>query len=579
MMKKTLLSTAILAGALTSMQAVANCAGNVYSMNAGRGHVGLLLDVQESKQMSTQYFSDAGERVEYHSRALFSASSMAYDRITDLLYYTNSPQPTSYHVQVPETDVTAEELKNLDLHAKTTESYQLAYMDPATGEHVAGPTVNKQILRMAFDPDSGELFASDSQTIFKVNPTTGETTHIGDFENGLKFGGFTNWGDFVFQGGELLFVTNNRTLSINTSTGAQTLKAFHFIDFVAAASLDQNGQVLVAAKNQNVSGNVNSNHLYRLKPSTGEKKVVGLFPSRISAMATVTSEDHTCYEKTEFNSDVTPEVTGITLASDSVTEGSTAYFTVDFDKATSDANTALRVALKDGTATLNSDYENTVALLFSDNSTGSATLSSTLTEISLPQGVTSVRIGVPTVNDSTHESNENFSLDAWVSTDKSDLSSARVTVVDNDPAEVGIKLCSNGSWTARPATLANCHEFDDYTMIYDYHNSTHTSRYEGTVEGLSVGSASTLNYKILSTQDIGGLSRLTVEMDYGNGWVVVGNYRSRVYSRPTTVPYTYDFTPASTQAKFRLTWNITSDRADGGDDVNIQLQNITVLDR
>ncbi|MEI8608210.1 hypothetical protein P4S70_03700 [Enterovibrio sp. Hal110] len=93
--------------------------------------------------------------------------------------------------------------------------------------------------------------------------------------------------------------------------------------------------------------------------------------------------------------------------------------------------------------------------------------------------------------------------------------------------------------------------------------------FEGTIDGLSIGSASTLNYKILSTQDIGGLSRFTVEMDYGNGWVTVGNYRSRVYSRPATVSYTYDFTPASTQAKYRLTWNIASDRPDGGDDISI----------
>ncbi len=52
MMKKTLLTAAIL-GSFTSAQAIAECAGNVYSMNAGRGHVGLLLDVQEAKQMST----------------------------------------------------------------------------------------------------------------------------------------------------------------------------------------------------------------------------------------------------------------------------------------------------------------------------------------------------------------------------------------------------------------------------------------------------------------------------------------------------------------------------------------------
>ncbi|OEE57462.1 hypothetical protein A1OO_16075 [Enterovibrio norvegicus FF-33] len=466
MIKKTLLSTAIIAGALTSVQAMANCAGNVYSMNAGRGHVGLLLDVQEAKEMPAMY-TDASEREEYHSRAQFSSPSMSYDRITDRLYYISAPQPTSYHVQGPDADVSTEEFKNLDLHAKTVAAYQLSYMDPATGEHVAGPTVKKQILRMAFDPDSGELFASDAQTIFKVDPVTGDITQLGNFENSLKFGGFTNWGDFVFQDGELLFVTNGRTFTVDTSTGAQTLKGFHFIDFVAAATLDQNGQMLVAAKNQNVSGNVNSNILYRIKPSTGEKKRVGLFPSRISAMATVTSEDHTCYEKTAFPSDSKPEVSGFAANAGSVTEGSTAYFTASFDKETANATTQIRLALKNGSALLNSDYRNTVELLYSDGTTASATISSTLTTVTMPQGVTSVRIGVPTVNDSTHEDNEYFTMQAWINDDKSDLGSANVTIVDNDPdyyeivqsiAE-GSGVAWHGSQGRNPALIRGIHAY------------------------------------------------------------------------------------------------------------------------
>ncbi|WP_039850123.1 YncE family protein [Grimontia indica] len=576
--KKSLLTAVIITGTLTSLQAFANCAGNVYSMNAGRGHAGMLLDVKEAKQMSSRYFADAVDRSIFHSRAHFSASSMSYDRVTDRLYYASAPQPTSYYVDVPEGTYTDEELKSLDLHANRIESYQLAYMDPATGQHVAGPTVNKQIMRMAFDPDSGELYASDARTIFKVNPTTGETTHIADFSDDLKFGGFTSWGDFVFQDGELLFVTNSRTFVINTTTGAQTLKAFHFIDLVAAATLDQNGQMLVAAKNQNVSGNVNSNHLFRIKPSTGEKKAVGLFPSRISAMATVTSEDHTCYDKTVFPSDLKPTVSGITLASNSVAEGATAYFTVNFDKATSDTNTKLHVALKDGTAKVTTDFTNTVALLFSDNSTGSATLSSTGTDISLPQGVTSVRIAVPTVNDSVHEASEQFSMDAWVNTNKSDLSSASVTITDNDPAQVTFnKFCSNGSWAWKPASLTFCSDPGSYPRAWvgDYHNSNHSSRFEGTIAGLSVGSASTLHYQILSTQDIGGLSQLKVEVDHGNGWELVGNYQSRISSKPIKTNYTFNFTPASSTAKFRLTWNIRSDEPGGGDDVSIGFEKIT----
>ncbi|MEZ9523411.1 hypothetical protein [Enterovibrio norvegicus] len=476
-MRKTLISVAILAGALTSAQAIANCAGNVYSMNAGRNHVGLLLDVQELEKMTGIYAADAVNRSTYHSRAMFSGPGMSYNPITDRLYYTNATQPTGFHVEIPESDFTPEEFLGLDLHGNNYKQYQLAYMDPTTGEHVAGPIVNKQILRMAFQPNTGELFASDARTIFKIDAETGETTEIGSFDNNLRFGGFTSWGSFVFYEGELLFVTNGRSFKIDTTTGAQTLKAFHFIDFVTSATLDQNGQLLVAAKNQNVSGNVNSNFLFRVNPSTGEKVQVGLFPSRISAMGTVTSEDHTCYPKTIFPSELSPEVTGITLSSASVSEGDVAYATVNFDSETS-AAAKLRLSLTDGTAALNSDYLNTVSLLYSDGTTGTATISSTLTEITLPQGITSVRIGIPTVNDDTAENSENFSIAAWTKDDKSDQSSASIVIADNDGSgSVEQNLEGSGDNTADDSAYVTTTNADgSYTVVWrgwstDYHGN------------------------------------------------------------------------------------------------------------
>ncbi|WP_407334331.1 hypothetical protein [Enterovibrio sp. 27052020O] len=466
-MKKSLISIAVLAGALASAQAIANCAGNVYSMNAGRNHVGLLLDVQELDKMTGIYTTDAKNRSIYHSRSLFSGPAMSYNPITDRLYYANAPQPTAFHVAVQESDFTAEELAGLDLHGSTNKQYQLAYMDPNTGEHVAGPTVKKQIMRMAFNPNTGELYASDASTIFKIDPETGETTNIGTFDNNLRFGGFTSWGSFVFYEGELLFITNSRTFNIDTATGAQSLKAFHFIDFVTAATLDQNGQLLVAAKNQNVSGNVNSNMLFRVNPSTGERVQVGLFPSRISAMGTVTSEDHTCYPKTVFPSELNPDVTGITLASASVSEGSVAYATVNFDRETA-TTSRLRLSLKDGTAALNSDYLNTVSLLYSDGTTGTATISSTLTEINVPTGVTSVRIGIPTVNDSAAESSENFTINAWAKDDKSDLSSASIVIADDDGSGTGsTNLEGSGTNTVDDSAYVTTTNPDgSYTVVW-----------------------------------------------------------------------------------------------------------------
>ncbi|KKD58860.1 hypothetical protein RN22_18975 [Grimontia sp. AD028] len=467
-MKKTLVSMAVLAGALSSAQSFANCAGNVYSMNAGRNHVGVLMDVQELDKMGNSYTTDAVSRSLYHSRAKFSGSAMSYDRVTDRLYYANSTQPTEFYADIPASDFTPEEYAALDVHAKKRKPYQLAYMNPETGEHVDGPTVKKQIMRMAFHPDTGELYASDATSIFKVDPTTGEITDIGTFDNNLRFGGYSSWGSFVFYEGELLFVTNGRSFSIDTTTGAQTLKAFHFIDFVAAATLDQNGQLIIAAKNQNVSGNVNSNWIFRVNPSTGERVQVGLFPTRISAMGTVTSEDHTCYPKTVFPSESNPTVSGITLDSSAVTEGGQINATVNFDKDTEGTTTKLRLALKDGTALLNSDYLNTVTLRYSDGTTGSATISSTLTEISLPQGIDSVRITLSTVNDSTAENSENFTLQAWVKTDKSDLSSASIVIADDDGSGTGTQVIegSGDNTVDDSAYVTTTKDDGSYTVVW-----------------------------------------------------------------------------------------------------------------
>ena len=59
-------------------------------------------------------------------------------------------------------------------------------------------------------------------------------TYLRDFDLGLVRGGFTSWGDFVFQNGELFFITNHRLFVIDTKTGAQTLKGFHFTDFITS---------------------------------------------------------------------------------------------------------------------------------------------------------------------------------------------------------------------------------------------------------------------------------------------------------------------------------------------------------
>ncbi|MBE1273777.1 YncE family protein [Enterovibrio baiacu] len=435
-MKKNRIAQLMLASSImVSTNVFAACYGNVYSMNAGRGHVGALIDLKESASLDNNYFQNASERAVINSKALFSSSAMAYDENTNRIYYSNVPTPTAYHINDTETFFSDDELASLDFHAKSSERFKLAYYDVATGEHVEVANTKYQIMRMAFSPETGELYASDANRLFTVNPTSGETTQIALFPTGPRNGGFTNWGDFEFYKGELLFVTNGRSYSVDLTTADLTLKAFHFVDFVSSVTTDQNGQLIMAAKNQNVSGNVNNNRLWRFNPSTGEKVQVGLFPTRISAMATVTSEEHTCYDATVFESQ---KVTVESLTNDGAkkSEGTTGEFSVSLEEATTD-ETTIRAALVDGTATGGQDYNRQVTVSFLDSSgnqltSRSQTLSNEGDEISLPTGTKDVTFTVSYLSDSNVESDETVTFQVWGQQDRSDIQESTVTIAEPD---------------------------------------------------------------------------------------------------------------------------------------------------
>ncbi|EOD78070.1 hypothetical protein D515_03193 [Grimontia indica] len=424
MMKKSILTSLVIT-ALFAKPIHAACLGNVYSLNAGRGDVGILVDIQENEKLTGSY---NGSRALAVSRASFSSSAMTYDSINNRIYYVSAPRPTRYFVEGLEDLVTAEELKNISFHAAASESTQLAYYDPSTKQHTVVGNV-KDTFRMAFDSSSGQIFASNNNEIFSIDPSNGTTTPIADFDVNLRSSGFTSWGDFVFYKGELLFVTNTRTFSINTSTGAATLKAFHSIGFITSATLDQNGQMLIAAKNQNVTGNINSTFLWRLHPETGEVVKVGLIPARLSAMATNTQEDYTCYPATVFPSQRENDVDNV-LGS-TVEEGNTATFTVNFDKDTA-AATDINLTLNNGSAVINSDFSGAVTIEFEDGSSVSANLSSSATNVSVPPGNGWLKVKVNTIEDTVFESNENFSLRAWFRDNESDAKSASSTITNDD---------------------------------------------------------------------------------------------------------------------------------------------------
>ncbi|WP_052737526.1 Ig-like domain-containing protein [Grimontia sp. AD028] len=439
-MKRKYLSTLIVASSMfASVASYAQCFGNVYSMNAGRGHVGALIDIKESASIpSSNYTLDAATRAQIHSKALFSSSAMAYDRNTDRIYYASVPAPVTYYMDNAEVFFSEEELKNLDFHAQRTTPSTLAYFDVATQKHVEVATTRFGIYRMAFHPETGELYASDAKRLFKVSPESGEVTEIGEFPLNARAGGFTTWGDFEFYNNELLYVTSGRTFTVDLSTADLTLKAFHFVDFVTSVTTDQNGQLIMAAKNQNVTGNINSNQLWRLKPETGEKVQVGLFPTRISAMATATSEAHTCYEKTIFPSDVVPnvDVTNIEVPTSATQEGASGTVKIILSDSTQNDTQKLLINIDPVSASF-ADFSQNVTIQFSnDASPVNATLPTdgSALEVALPEGVDSVSFNIDVTADTSTESQESFIVSAKTADSSDSAKTAEFWLKDDESA-------------------------------------------------------------------------------------------------------------------------------------------------
>ncbi len=102
----------------------------------------------------------------------------------------------------------------------------------------------------------------------------------------------------------------------------------------------------------------------------------------------------------------TPIITHVgdgSVNSVTVPEGTVAVFTVNLSVAPF-TDTTFALNLSDGTATLGADFTSTLA--FSDG----VSFDSISGLVTVPTGVTSFTVTVPTIDDTTHENNENFTL-------------------------------------------------------------------------------------------------------------------------------------------------------------------------
>ncbi|WP_279615893.1 beta strand repeat-containing protein [Phytopseudomonas flavescens] len=128
---------------------------------------------------------------------------------------------------------------------------------------------------------------------------------------------------------------------------------------------------------------------------------------------------------TIFDNDAAPAVSTVSAAVDGnggqVDEGDNAIFTVNLTNASSTATT-FSLALNPGTATAGNDYN---ATLSNQSFSNGVTYNATTGQVTVPAGVTSFTVTVPTLNDTISEPTETFTLTVGGKT-------ATATIFDND---------------------------------------------------------------------------------------------------------------------------------------------------
>ncbi|MER0043315.1 Ig-like domain-containing protein [Pseudomonas sp. MGal98] len=231
-------------------------------------------------------------------------------------------------------------------------------------------------------------------------------------------------GGQVDEGDNAVFTVNLTNASSTPTTFSLALNAG-----TATAGSDYNGTLT----NQSFSNGVTYN------AATGQVTV----PAGVTSFTvTVPTINDTVSEPSEnfsltvggktgtatiIDNDAAPSVGSVSAAVDStggqVDEGDNAVFTVNLSNASS-TPTTLSLALNAGTATAGSDYN---AALTNQSFSNGVTYNAATGQITVPAGVTSFTVSVPTLNDTVHEQTETFSLTVGGQT-------GTATIIDNDAA-------------------------------------------------------------------------------------------------------------------------------------------------
>ncbi|WP_218189572.1 S-layer family protein, partial [Pseudomonas sp. PA15(2017)] len=230
-------------------------------------------------------------------------------------------------------------------------------------------------------------------------------------------------GGQVDEGDNAVFTVNLTNASSTPTTFSLALNAG-----TATAGSDYNGTLT----NQSFSNGVTYN------AANGTVTV----PAGVTSFTvTVQTINDTVFEPTEtfsltvggktgtatiIDNDPVPTVSTVSSAVDNaggqVDEGDNAIFTVNLTNASS-TPTTFSLALNAGTAVAGSDYNGT---LTNQSFSNGVTYNATTGQVTVPAGVSSFTVTVPTINDTVHEQTETFTLNVGGKV-------GTATIIDNDP--------------------------------------------------------------------------------------------------------------------------------------------------
>lgn len=281
-MKKSLLSVLAITSALSTNVVANECTGELYGINSGRGHLGIVFSLNEQEQTAA-----------IHSKAKFSSAAMAYDSARDRLYYVSAPRPLTYKLDPSDLNLSEDELKDLPIKGAKYKYTQLAYVDMATGEHTVVSRSNP-MTRLAYDANTDMMYGSKGSKLYTVDPVSGKTTLLGNL-TGYGDSSDILRGDMVFKDGQLFLISATSIFSVNLNTLELTKKSEHGLIAVTGAALDQNGELLISREIINDQGHYNTTKLYKASIETGKTCAMGTYPMRINDLALNTAKPVACY--------------------------------------------------------------------------------------------------------------------------------------------------------------------------------------------------------------------------------------------------------------------------------------------